>query len=101
MVLILLWKNLQNGIKKIIKDTDKIQFVKEIIMELNNESKTLFIPLLGKAVMSRDNLFLHDPKAEVIISKNNYDFSYFRKVDDGTENEIFNDIESKIDMIKN
>lgn len=28
------------------------------------------------------------------------DFSYFRKVDAGTENEIFNDIESKIDMIE-
>ncbi len=27
-------------------------------------------------------------------------FSYFRKVNDGTENEIFNDIESKIDMIE-
>ena len=38
-------------------------------MELNNESKTLFIPLLGKAIMSKDNIFLHDPKAEEIIEK--------------------------------
>jgi len=43
-------------------------------MELNNESKTLFIPLLGKAVMSKDKLFLHDPKAEEIIAKIDYDF---------------------------
>lgn len=48
-------------------------------MELNNESKTLFIPLLGKAVMSRDNLFLHDPKAEEIISKIDYDFSSLKQ----------------------
>ncbi len=48
-------------------------------MELNNESKTLFIPLLGKAVMSRDNLFLHDPKAEEIISKVDYDFSSLKQ----------------------
>ena len=44
-------------------------------MELNNESKTLFIPLLGKAIMSKDNLFLHDSKAEEIISKIDYDFN--------------------------
>lgn len=48
-------------------------------MELNNESKTLFIPLLGKAVISRDNLFLHDPKAEEIISKIDYDFSSLKQ----------------------
>lgn len=28
------------------------------------------------------------------------DFSYFRKIDDGSDNEIFNDIESNIDMIE-
>lgn len=43
-------------------------------MQLNNESKTLFIPLLGKALMSRDHLFLHDPKAEEIITKIDFDF---------------------------
>lgn len=48
-------------------------------MELNNESKTLFIPLLGKAVMSKDNIFLCDPKAEEIISKINYDFSSLKQ----------------------
>ncbi len=36
-------------------------------MELNNESKTLFIPLYGKAMMSKNNLFINDPKAEEII----------------------------------
>lgn len=48
-------------------------------MKLNNESKTLFIPLLGKALMSRDNLFLHDPKAEEIISKIDYDFNLLKQ----------------------
>ena len=48
-------------------------------MELNNESKTLFIPLLGKAIMSKDNIFLHDPKAEEIISKIDYDFKSLKQ----------------------
>ncbi len=48
-------------------------------MELTNESKTLFIPLLGKAIMSKDNLFLHDPKAEEIISKIDYDFNSLKQ----------------------
>ena len=48
-------------------------------MELNNESKTLFIPLLGKATMSKDNLFLHDPKAEEIISKIDYNFKSLKQ----------------------
>lgn len=48
-------------------------------MELNNESKTLFIPLLGKAIMSKNNLFLHDPKAEEIISKIDYDFNLLKQ----------------------
>lgn len=48
-------------------------------MELNNESKTLFIPLLGKAIMSKDNIFLHDPKAEEIIEKLDYDFSSLKQ----------------------
>jgi len=42
-------------------------------MELNNESKTLFIPLLGKAQMSKEKIFLNDPKAEEIIGKVDYD----------------------------
>lgn len=48
-------------------------------MELNNESKTLFIPLLGKAVMSKNNIFLRDPKAEEIISKVDYDFDSLKQ----------------------
>lgn len=48
-------------------------------MKLNNESKTLFIPLLGKALMSKDNLFLHDRKAEEIISKIDYDFDSLKQ----------------------
>ena len=38
-------------------------------MELNNESKTLFIPLLGKALMSKNKLFLHNPKEELKVLK--------------------------------
>jgi len=49
------------------------------MMELSNESKTLFIPLLGKALMSKDNLFLSDPKAEEIISKVDYDFNSLKQ----------------------
>ena len=49
------------------------------IMELSNESKTLFIPLLGKALMSKDNLFLSDIKAEEIISKVDYDFNSLKQ----------------------
>lgn len=48
-------------------------------MELKNESKTLFIPLLGKALMSKENLFLRDFKAEEIIEKVNYDFSSLKQ----------------------
>lgn len=48
-------------------------------MELNNESKTLFIPLLGKALMSKINLFLHDPKAEEIINKIDFDFKSLKQ----------------------
>lgn len=43
-------------------------------MELNNESKTLFIPLYGKALMSKENLFIYDSKAEEII--NNIEFNF-------------------------
>ena len=45
-----------------------------LIMELNNESKTLFIPLYGKALMSKRKLFINDPKAEEIIG--NIDFNF-------------------------
>lgn len=48
-------------------------------MELNNESKTLFIPLLGKAVMSKENIFLHDPKSEEIILKIDYNFTSLKQ----------------------
>ena len=43
-------------------------------MELNNESKTLFIPLYGKALMSKNKLFINDPKAEEIIESVYYNF---------------------------
>ena len=42
-------------------------------MELTNESKTLFIPLIGKARISKDNLFFKDEKAEEIVLSVNYD----------------------------
>ena len=48
-------------------------------MKLNNESNTLFIPLLGKAVMSKENLFLKDTKAEEIISELKYDFNKLKQ----------------------
>lgn len=48
-------------------------------MELTNESKTLFIPLLGKATMSKNNLFLKDLKAEEIISKIDNDLSALKQ----------------------
>lgn len=46
-------------------------------MNLNNESKTLFIPLLGKA--SSNNVFLQDKKAVEIISKIDYDFKLLKQ----------------------
>lgn len=48
-------------------------------MKLNNESKTLFIPLYGKALMSKNNIFIHDPKAEEIINKINFDFDSLKQ----------------------
>ena len=48
-------------------------------MELSNESKTLFIPLYGKALMSKKGLFLNDPKSEEIISKIRYDFTSLKQ----------------------
>jgi len=48
-------------------------------MKLNNESKTLFIPLLGKATMSKQNVFLEDKKAEEIISKIDNDFKLLKQ----------------------
>jgi O-methyltransferase involved in polyketide biosynthesis len=48
-------------------------------MELRNESKTLFIPLFGKAEMSEKNLFLKDSKAEEIISKVDYAFDSLKQ----------------------
>ena len=44
-------------------------------MNLNNESMTLFIPILGKAKMSEKSLFIKDIKAEEIIKNIEYDFS--------------------------
>jgi O-methyltransferase involved in polyketide biosynthesis len=48
-------------------------------MELRNESKTLFIPLFGKAEMSKKKLFLKDSKAEEIISKVDYAFDSLKQ----------------------
>ena len=48
-------------------------------MKLKSESETLFIPLLGKAVMSKKKNILHDPKAEEIISEVDYDFGKLRQ----------------------
>lgn len=48
-------------------------------MKLKNESKTLFISLLGKALMSRNNIFLHDTKAEEIISEVDFNFNSLRQ----------------------
>ena len=48
-------------------------------MQLNNESKTLFIPLLGRAQMSEKNLFLKDAKAEEIINRVDYDFTKLKQ----------------------
>lgn len=48
-------------------------------MKLKNESKTLFIPLYGKAIISKNNFFLHDKKAEEIIAKSNYDFKSLKQ----------------------
>ena len=33
---------------------------------MNNVNKTLYIPLYGKAYVSRQGILLHDPKAEAI-----------------------------------
>lgn len=41
---------------------------------MRNESKTLFIPLYGKALMSREG-FLQDPAAERIVDACGFDFS--------------------------
>lgn len=48
-------------------------------MNLSNESKTLFIPLYGKALMSKNKIFLKDPKAEEIITKIKYDFKSLKQ----------------------
>ena len=48
-------------------------------MELNNESKTLFIPLYGKALMSKSKLFINDPKAEEIIESIDYNFEELKQ----------------------
>lgn len=48
-------------------------------MKLNNESKTLFIPLYGKALMSKNKLFINDPKAEEIIDSIDYNFAKLKQ----------------------
>ena len=39
---------------------------------MNNVNKTLYIPLYGKAYVSRKNIILHDPKAENIWEKEGF-----------------------------
>lgn len=48
-------------------------------MKLSNESKTLFIPLYGKALMSKSKLFINDPKAEEIIESVDYNFEELKQ----------------------
>ena len=48
-------------------------------MELSNESKTLFIPLLCKDLVSKQNIFLQDKKAEEIIEKVDYAFKALKQ----------------------
>lgn len=48
-------------------------------MKLSNESNTLFIPLLGRALMSKNNLFLKDVKAEEIVNKISFDFKSLKQ----------------------
>ena len=48
-------------------------------MKLNNESKTLFIPLLGRAIMSKNNIFLKDKKAEEIVNNVSFDFKSLKQ----------------------
>jgi O-methyltransferase involved in polyketide biosynthesis len=45
---------------------------------MNNESKTLFIPLYGKAAMSKEGFF-EDKKAEEIIEKVSFDYASIDK----------------------
>lgn len=44
-------------------------------MKLSNESKTLFIPLYGRAITSKKGLFLNDSKALEIVEKVDFDFA--------------------------
>lgn len=48
-------------------------------MKLNNESKTLFIPLYGKAIMSKNKLFINDTKAEEIINSVDFNFDELKQ----------------------
>lgn len=48
-------------------------------MELYNVSKTMFIPLYGKAEISKRNIFLKDIKAEEIVSKIDFDFKSLKQ----------------------
>lgn len=52
---------------------------------MTNESLTLFIPLYGKALMSREG-FLPDPAAEDIVATVDYDFT---KVDQSRKLAIY------------
>ena len=55
------------------------------VTAMTNESLTLFIPLYGKALMSREG-FLNDPMAEKIVSSVDYDFG---KVDQSRKLAIY------------
>lgn len=45
------------------------------MVKLSSVNETLFIPLYGKALMSKGNKIIKDKKAEQIINSINYDFS--------------------------
>lgn len=45
------------------------------MVKLSSVNETLFIPLYGKALMSKSNMIIKDKKAEQIINSINYDFS--------------------------
>ena len=50
-----------------------------LFIDFRYESNTLFIPLLGRALMSKNNLFLKDVKAEEIVNKISFDFKSLKQ----------------------
>ena len=48
-------------------------------MKFSNESKTMFIPLYGKVLMSKNKKIIKDTKAEEIIKSIDFDFSKLKQ----------------------